>query len=258
MAITTGILKIPDWVPGPVIEVSAEILREIASGKRDYSSLAILQNLLSNPSMEQVWDSLRERKRVNNRRAGFRYSRFALPSLDDPIWNEAARPPSKEELSDYNKRFHDIELKGFFQAAFIGAVIRPPVITHSELTQSNRSRQKMAIHLRKVADLEIDENTAAAILKLAESYEGKVSDSKKYAHMIVSRNRGNREIRGLVVHLSQEMQDLFAAGMDGTVAAVTNVILELKGNQLLNGPKVRSILRGARTSSGIKQGKERR
>jgi hypothetical protein len=197
--------------------------------------------------MARVWKTLNQRRRVNYRGSGFKYSQFVLPEADHDAWLVAGFVPPAAEVHRLNEEIHAIELKAFFSAIFLTAVIRPGVLTQQEFDLLKESAEQQIEILR---GLEEQSPQIAAVIERLQQQAA--AQPEKYGAYIVARNRHDREIRGAVISISEATNRWFGSSLDGTVATVTNVALGLSGTKQLTAPKVRAILRIGRTH-GIKR-----
>src|SRR5262249_55201048 len=86
---TDDVLKVPDWVPEPVVHLAHIMHKDATKHVADAESIELLRRLTCDPRMKRVWDELLKRKRANYGTS----EAFLHPAHSEPktLWTPEAR-----------------------------------------------------------------------------------------------------------------------------------------------------------------------
>jgi hypothetical protein len=198
-------LVLPGWVPDRVAAKGIELFRrETASGNSNTS--AILQRLLTDPRMRQVWAELSKRRRRNHR------------STDTLLY--PARPPNSVTLSPMADDVQAIALLELFMHAFLALRL----LGEPEICNAGLATQLKEIAIFLSQDKSQDKRKAPAVKAL-----------RKAASAYDTPKRESDQARALAQYLAEFLQERFGNAMHGITSIIVSVLL----NRAVSASQVR-------------------
>jgi hypothetical protein len=254
---------VPEVVQDAAIRLHTEL-----NANESGNGLAVLSRLLSDPRMKLVWQELTKTERLHHKKteqfansARVANSSWALEhrrqahELREKGDEEAARLLEAEaaveeglsdNLGDFGCSEQDVGLNRFFRQACLSAINIEPV-SLSDLQTRAKELSKVATKLQDQAVLLESfgmKREAQQLNKVAsvceEQSERSIPDLEADDPWIISRDRGDAEIRTYVVSLSIPTTIIFGSPLYGTLATVANVVF---GCDTVTAAKVREWLR---------------
>ena len=249
-----------EWVPPAVIEAAEGLYNELGEEKDRAKALEVLSRLTSDPRMRLVWQELYRKKRnsdqaaaefftpacVTNasiakalrqqadqerRQGGAINERDAqLLEAEAVIHQESGDPSADPRWSE-----QDRAVQLFLFHAYRTALDLKPIFL-SDLQANVRKMRGVAEALRKQAatlqSLGMN-GDAQKLNEIASDCDDEAWNIDPERHIaqnddpwIITRQRGDVELRTFVTDLSIAMQMLFRKTLHGTLATVTNVVLD--------------------------------
>ena len=263
----------PKWVPAAVVEAAKPLYAQLASEQDPAKAEKILSRLTSDPRMKRVWDELYKKKRFEHPAADeFLHAARVTNASHAAASRQRASELRKAGGAD-NQRNADLleaeatalESEGdppadprwseqeravqlFLFHAYRTALDLKPVFL-SDLQANVRKLRGVAEVLRTQAatlqSLGMD-GDAQKLNEIASDCddEARNMDPERLASgddpWIITRQRGDVELRTFVADLSIAMQMLFRETLHGTLATVANVVLD---RQDMTFEKIRDMIR---------------
>jgi hypothetical protein len=192
----------PDWVPNSVLEAAKELFP---------FSPHVIRRLLTDPRMESVWQTLRQKSRTSPGR--YKHSRA-------PDWPDALEGLQQQWMRE------------LFVAAAASYYHRPPVITRRELVKLRKPYFDAITRLenakRSLQGLGIGRKNEISVI------DGLILECKMQADAlanswtIIGRDIGNPQLYGSLKRLVQIMKSRFNSPMYGITANIASVALDRK------------------------------
>jgi hypothetical protein len=281
--------KLPDWKLTPaVINAVKRLSVQVATEKDPAKAQGILDRLTLDQSMQDVWKELYKKKRVNHRTTGeFHYPAYIRYASRIPEYQRRACELRKkggrtneqearilemeaaaiegecDPLADQPWSDQDLAVQLFLWHVYENALHSDPVYLSEMKAQASKLRET-ANRLRQLPatlqSLGVQSYAVSSLEDFASACDGYASmcddkastldvDPRVDDPWIITRRRGDAQLRTFVVNLSIISETLFGDTLCGTVAIVTNVVFSRK---VMTRSKVREMIRLPQRSSTSK------
>lgn len=271
----------PKWLPKPVCKEARELWKLIPAEKDPVKAEAVLQQLISNRTMEDVWIELYRRRGKDgyynpacltraSEAAAYRAEAAALRQMSGDARSLAANQEKARQL-EFEARLVDLQRVGpdttdpireqdyaarlFLRRAYRAGLVEPQRASDSHVivgklrAAAEKLRNLAAeVHAIKIGVTEryaerlID--AGEVLVSVAKDCESDATVYLPYGSWPLVRQRGDMRRRAFVILLFMATDDIFAKPLFGTIAKITNVVF--RGIKSLDHTNVRQIARGYR------------
>jgi hypothetical protein len=273
---TDDVLKVPNWVPKPVLHLAHLMHKDVTKHPADGESIELLRRLTCDPRMKRVWNELLRRQRTNYRTT----DAFVHPARSRPktFWTPEARahlrrgdlirslggdertaaikPDSLALLAEfagtacllpgYEGPLDDQQraLAFLFHQVFTLARHKPRAVSQTDARAERNQYFEMAKQIitdntewRRLRGYSDERLARAASAYLERADEVAPGPASP---LLVNRKHGrNESIKGFVLELAATTKNIFGASLLRTVATLTHVAL---GREDITTGQVRAMV----------------
>jgi hypothetical protein len=279
--------QFPVWLPDAVQQQAKRLWSKVSTEKDPVKARKILEQLISNPLMERVWDEL-YRKQPDKHEGFFNHACLTNASKAAAHREEAQelrkKGPEKnrrdaeflefearliealpDEPTDPSWREQDCAAQLFLSRAYRAALDTEPQLV-SDIQAKVGKLRKVAKALRKLAK-ELQSVGIGVTEIYAQQLEDVASDCDDDAKVIkprpaidpwlVIRKRGDTRRKTFVAKLSYATYLLFMKTLHNTIANVTNVVFSSQSTNLPGGPRRESLITGETVREMLRRNAQR-